>query len=250
MEYRVEELAAAAGIGVDTVRFYQGKGLLPSPRRAGRVAVYGETHLKRLRHIRSLLRNGLSLALIKRVLETPTGEKNREPLLQALVAETVGERTFSRSELAREAGIPEALIQAASEAGLVEPLRVAGAERFTQADLEMARAGLALLETGFPLAELLQLAMAHARVIQDSAEKAVDLFERHLRKGEQGSIEPEAASAAFRRLLPEATRLVALHFQRTGVNHALRRLAGAGEEETLAAALAATESARLEISWK
>ena len=26
MEYRVEELAAAAGVGVDTIRFYQGLG--------------------------------------------------------------------------------------------------------------------------------------------------------------------------------------------------------------------------------
>ena len=40
MEYRVEELAASAGVRVDTVRFYQGRGLLPAPRREGRVAFY------------------------------------------------------------------------------------------------------------------------------------------------------------------------------------------------------------------
>ena len=55
MDYRVEELAGAAGLPVDTIRFYQARGLLPSPRRVGRTAIYDETHLERLRRIRSLL---------------------------------------------------------------------------------------------------------------------------------------------------------------------------------------------------
>ena len=49
MEYRVEELAKASGLPVDTIRFYQGKGLLPAPRRLGRLAVYGDAHLERLK---------------------------------------------------------------------------------------------------------------------------------------------------------------------------------------------------------
>ena len=52
MEYRVEELARAAGVPVDTLRFYQARGLLPAPRRRGRVAVYDEDHGARLRRIR------------------------------------------------------------------------------------------------------------------------------------------------------------------------------------------------------
>ena len=48
MEYRVEELAATAGVRVDTVRFYQSRGLLPAPVRVGRIAVAGESrfHLR------------------------------------------------------------------------------------------------------------------------------------------------------------------------------------------------------------
>ena len=30
MEYRIEQLARTAGVAVDTIRFYQGKGLLDS----------------------------------------------------------------------------------------------------------------------------------------------------------------------------------------------------------------------------
>ncbi|MDQ3981976.1 MAG: MerR family DNA-binding transcriptional regulator, partial [Actinomycetota bacterium] len=33
MRYRVDELAARAGVSVDTVRFYQARGLLPQPER-------------------------------------------------------------------------------------------------------------------------------------------------------------------------------------------------------------------------
>src|SRR5438132_252952 len=42
MEYRIEQLARAAGVAVDTIRFYQGKGRLDSPRRGGRVTGYGD----------------------------------------------------------------------------------------------------------------------------------------------------------------------------------------------------------------
>lgn len=54
MSYRVEELAAEAGVSVDTIRYYQAKGLLPSPVRVGRVGWYGDDHVARLARIRRL----------------------------------------------------------------------------------------------------------------------------------------------------------------------------------------------------
>ncbi len=68
MEYRVSEIAEAAGVAVDTVRFYQGRGLLPAPERRGRFAIYTEQHLERLRRIRALLDSGFSLAQIRKLL--------------------------------------------------------------------------------------------------------------------------------------------------------------------------------------
>ena len=65
MEYSVEELAAAAGISVDTVRYYQSRGLLQSPQRRGRCAVYQAGHLQRLQDVRALADDGLSLKLIQ-----------------------------------------------------------------------------------------------------------------------------------------------------------------------------------------
>ena len=122
MELRVAELAEAAGVGVDTVRFYQARGLLPAPLRRGRFAIYGRDHLERLRRIRSLLEAGFSLAQIRRLLEaeeanasTPrrvgagAGRRARiEPatLLASLAEKSVGDGTCSQAELAQEIGVP------------------------------------------------------------------------------------------------------------------------------------------------
>lgn len=249
MEYRVEEIAARAALRVDTIRFYQFRGLLPRPRREGRVAFYDDHHLERLRRIRSLIDQGFTLAQIKRLLERQEAAPDR-PLLEALVEEHVGERTFSRADLAAEAGIPEALIGAAVASGLIQPLQIEGEERFSAADREMARAALRILEAGFPLDELLSLAVRHARSVQEISERAIDLFDDHLRKPAAERGDTAEVSEAFRALLPQITRLVALHFQRTLVSRALQRLARRGDESDLRAALAATESSSLEIAWR
>jgi hypothetical protein len=168
----------------------------------------------------------------------------------ALVQAQLGERTYTRAELAREAGIPEPLVQAAQSAGLVAPMRVGGEERYSDADLGMARAAFSILQAGLPLDELLSIAVDHARGVQAVAERAIDLFDRFVRRGGEAAGQSEAITAAFQALLPTVTRLVALHFQRTLVSRALARLEGRGDSEALGAALAAVESARLEVAWR
>ncbi|GAA3721132.1 MerR family transcriptional regulator [Streptomyces tremellae] len=60
-EYRMAELAEAAGLPLRTVRYYRERGLLPPPRRAGRIAWYDEHHLARLRTVTALLERGHTL---------------------------------------------------------------------------------------------------------------------------------------------------------------------------------------------
>ncbi|SCK35649.1 DNA-binding transcriptional regulator, MerR family [Streptomyces sp. AmelKG-D3] len=60
-EYRMEELAEEAGITVRTLRFYRERGLIPPPRREGRIAWYDDHHLARLRTIAALLERGHTL---------------------------------------------------------------------------------------------------------------------------------------------------------------------------------------------
>jgi DNA-binding transcriptional MerR regulator len=253
MEYRVQELASAAGVTVDTVRFYQGRGLIPPPRRVGRVAIYQDEHLERLRRIRALLRQRFTLAQIQKVLDQEeSGGDGGELLVSALVEESMGARTLSRAELAAEAGVPELLIAAALSSGLVEALEVDGEERFSEADLQMALAGQAILRAGFPLHELLNLAVSHARNVQAVTDRGIDLFDEYVRKSGPAAADVEAITAIFQKLLPEVTRLVALHFQRTLVTRALERLRHKGESDALEDALAATGSARLEVAceWR
>ena len=62
-------LARAAGVGVETVRYYQRRGLLPEPARPpGEVRRYGQEHVKRLRFIRSAQAAGFTLGEIGELL--------------------------------------------------------------------------------------------------------------------------------------------------------------------------------------
>ena len=66
----IGELADALGLLTQTVRFYEGRGLLPEPRRAPNgYRVYDETTLGRLRFIRSAQTAGLTLAEIRSVID-------------------------------------------------------------------------------------------------------------------------------------------------------------------------------------
>jgi DNA-binding transcriptional MerR regulator len=63
-DYRVDDLAHAAGTSVRNVRYYQDNGMLPPPRRVGRMALYGDHHLSRLKLILRLLERGYTAANI------------------------------------------------------------------------------------------------------------------------------------------------------------------------------------------
>jgi DNA-binding transcriptional MerR regulator len=62
--FRIDELAQAADTTVRNVRAYQDRGLLPPPRLQGRVGLYDDSHLARLRLIGQLLGRGYTLAVI------------------------------------------------------------------------------------------------------------------------------------------------------------------------------------------
>ncbi len=67
-EFQVDELAHRAGTTTRNVRLYRARGLLPEPRRAGRRALFNETHVVRLKLILSLLERGYTLAHVDEML--------------------------------------------------------------------------------------------------------------------------------------------------------------------------------------
>jgi MerR family transcriptional regulator, mercuric resistance operon regulatory protein len=62
-------LAERTGVNIETIRFYERVGLLPSPPRSqGRHRVYDEEHLQRLRFVRRCRELGFSLDDIRALL--------------------------------------------------------------------------------------------------------------------------------------------------------------------------------------
>lgn len=64
----ISALAAAGGVGVETVRFYQRRGLLDTPSRGDSIRRYGPTDLRRLQFIRSAQAAGFTLEGIAELL--------------------------------------------------------------------------------------------------------------------------------------------------------------------------------------
>ncbi|WP_234787815.1 MerR family transcriptional regulator [Mycolicibacterium novocastrense] len=67
-EYRTEELARLAGTTTRNIRVYRDRGLLHPPLRVGRIALFNDTHLTRLRLITSLLDRGYNIAHVREML--------------------------------------------------------------------------------------------------------------------------------------------------------------------------------------
>jgi DNA-binding transcriptional MerR regulator len=67
-EYRIEELARLAGTTTRNIRVYRDRGLLHPPLRVGRIALFNDTHLTRLRLITSLLDRGYNISHVREML--------------------------------------------------------------------------------------------------------------------------------------------------------------------------------------
>ena len=68
--FTIAGLADAAGVHVETVRYYQRRGLLPEPARPqGEVRRYGDEDIRRLKFIRSAQAAGFTLAEIGELLD-------------------------------------------------------------------------------------------------------------------------------------------------------------------------------------
>ena len=218
MEYRIEQLARTAGVAVDTIRFYQGKGLLDAPRREGRVTFYGEGHVERLRRIKELQQQGFTLTVIQRFL---TGEL--EPSDEALVAAVThpsAPQTLTLAELAERSGVAEPLLVSLQQAGLLVPIEGGDEPLYPADDLEAIAAGMKLLAAGVPIGALIDLGKDYAAAVDRTARQAVDLFDRYVRERIQAEGgETEAAERrllqTFNELLEASGTLVRHHFERT-----------------------------------
>jgi DNA-binding transcriptional MerR regulator len=75
-EYRIDDLARLAGTTTRNVRVYRDRGLLHPPLRVGRIALFNDTHLTRLRLITSMLDRGYNIAHVHEMLSAWEQGKN------------------------------------------------------------------------------------------------------------------------------------------------------------------------------
>ncbi len=73
-KHTIGEFADAGGVGVETIRFYQRKGLLEVPVRGGGIRHYGREDLRRLRFIRQAQTAGFTLEEIRELLDLDAGQ--------------------------------------------------------------------------------------------------------------------------------------------------------------------------------
>ncbi len=80
-EYRIEELARLGGTTTRNIRVYRDRGLLHPPLRVGRIALFNDTHLTRLRLITSMLDRGYNIAHVHEMLSAWEQGKNLGDML-------------------------------------------------------------------------------------------------------------------------------------------------------------------------
>jgi DNA-binding transcriptional MerR regulator len=183
-EYRIDDLARAAGTTVRNVRVYQDRGLLPPPRREGRAGIYSETHLGRLRLIGQLLERGYTFAHIAEFFEAWQSGRNLTDLLgleQVLTAPWSDEladyvTAEQLLELFGADGIdPDTLAKA-----VAQELVVPEGDRFRVPSPRLLHAGSELVRAGIPLDVVLDLSASLARDMDASAARLIAAVREHV----------------------------------------------------------------------
>ena len=230
-EYRIDDLARLAGMTTRNVRAYQDRGLLPPPRRAGRVALYDDAHLARLELIGSMLERGYATAHIAEMLTAWQRGKNLADVL-GVEEELIGPRSTDRPttvplSVAREL--------AGGAAGL-ERLVALGLAEVHGRSVRVLRPGLLagyaeMAGHGMPLSAVLDLHEAIQAPLDEVAVRLVDAAARHFATTKGPAWVPDAAEMAqlagvlarFRQLGMDAVTSTL----ETALQHAIERVLGA-----------------------
>jgi DNA-binding transcriptional MerR regulator len=226
-DYRIDELARQAGTTVRNVRVYQDRGLLAPPRRDGRVGIYTDAHLARLRLIGQLLRRGYTFANISELLtvwerggdiadildlESAVGDPWTDDMPAYITPEELSELFGDE--------VSEVSVARASRLGLLEP----DGDRYRVPGPRMLQAGAELVSIGMPLTAVLDLAERLGRRVDAIAEDLVQTVTRHIlaTHAPDGMLRGEEiaeVAAIARRMRPLARMAVESQLARSMTRH-------------------------------
>lgn len=205
-EYRIDDLAQAAGVSVRNVRVYQDRGLLPPPRKEGRTGWYNAAHLARLDLIGRMLDRGYTFATISELLAAAQFGMRVQDVLDPGPVDHAGfadesSTTLSAGEL-RAYFLDDDIernIARAIDGGLL----VRDGDGYRVASRRLLDAARLLVEAGVPVADVLDQASAVRRDLVDVADRFVGLVRQRYLPGA-----PDAAIELDPQTIGEAAELV------------------------------------------
>jgi len=104
----IGRLARAAGVGVETVRYYQQRALLPTPAAVGAFRQYAAGLADRIRFIKRAQELGFSLDEIKELLQLQDGVKRSS--IRQIAAAKLAEIEHKMADLRRMQGVLKHLL--------------------------------------------------------------------------------------------------------------------------------------------
>lgn len=235
-EYRLEQLALAGGTTVRNIRAYRDRGLLPPPRREGRIALYSDAHLGRLRLIADLLDRGYTLQSIGELLAAWERGKDIGDVLgleEVLASPWSDEEpaTMTQSALDEAMGAPldDDDLQAALDIGMVERVQEPHTlddgnddETFLVRSPSQIDAGAKLVAEGVPVKAVLASARRAHEHIDHVAHDFVALFTKYVVEpwGDNPTTDDLAPLGnSVERLRPVAAAVVSAELSRAMARH-------------------------------
>ncbi|HEX6859069.1 MAG TPA: MerR family transcriptional regulator [Caulobacteraceae bacterium] len=181
-ELTIDELAREAGATVRNIRAYQERGILPPPRRQGRVGLYGPAHLARLKIIGSMLARGYTLANVAELVEAWEQGHNVADVigLEAAVTSPWTDETPTHVPLPQmlellggELPDPETMARAV-ELDLARPVE----DGFIVPSMKLLNVAATLIREGVPLSALLTMTSELRQRTEEIADGMVALIMR------------------------------------------------------------------------
>ncbi|MGC5246018.1 MerR family transcriptional regulator [Gordonia sp. DT219] len=209
-EYRIDDLARVAGTTTRNVRGYQDRGLLPRPFRRGRIAIYTDAHVARLKVINDLLKRGFT---IRHIGDFLTGVARGDDLTDVLgLREVVSERwSTTRPTIVSADELAEMLhttdpdhLRRLTEFGLIRPEPGDdGPRSYVIRDPETVAGYGRLVALGITLSDLLDVHAELDRAMDAAANTLISAGRRMVTTGHSDGWIPQTSEESS-----EATRLL------------------------------------------
>lgn len=206
--WRIDELAHRSAVPVDTIRFYAREGLLPAPRRSGRLTLYGPRHQLRLDQIRDLQARQFNLGAIRTLLE-----ENRLGIVETLFA--AGEGSYDRAGLLKAAGVDEGLLAELESVGLVRDPSADERTAYDGSDVQVLKAIKGLIDTGMPRRVVVALAKVYVEHFADMEDEVLQVFSGEQWDDEERQAFLERVPHLVGTILPLSERLLDYVHHRT-----------------------------------